>query len=348
MWNAQKVANKEESLSNKQTQTEPSRQLSMFWQQFRIIASDPVGRVLLYRLLIEIGLVDSTGVSCFRHHLINVGWETITRVDKVTLTVKAEKDSQYSQSSSEISLDSLPLATFYNVEDPPAHKDGILDSQVVTHIVKNRVLIQPLAVPSRSWPLNDAVGLFHELLHWFHFLLDPKRYLGGADSAIKNSDLGNIVTVDGNTIVIGHYYYGALRNVYDSEEEEKAEVSAKTWYGSNNINYEEMLTILGGPPKDSYVFNNSITNYHEGDDLSENLFRLSLGLKMRFGHSCFAFFEDIGPVFLAICVIYVTAKLYGLENLFPPFGTSESDAWSTHSSKTIISFGLGQCTHLQD
>ena len=41
-----------------------------FWQTFRIIASDPVGRALLYRLLIEIKHIDDLGNSCCEDGII--------------------------------------------------------------------------------------------------------------------------------------------------------------------------------------------------------------------------------------------------------------------------------------
>jgi hypothetical protein len=118
------------------------------------------------------------------------------------------------------------------------------------------------------------------------------------------------------------------------------------WHSGDNIDYEEMRTILGSPSVQfCTTYFNPPAVYLEGDDLSENLFRLSLGLSMRFGHSYFAFFEDYQVVELALFTVYSTAVLYDLrEKKFPPM-YGKDHVWNAYTSNGVKSQGLGLCIH---
>lgn len=104
---------------------------------------------------------------------------------------------------------------------------------------------------------------------------------------------------------VGSYFWGGLKNnTFNS-----IKVSAIPWVEDkeiNNvskqrakvINFEDIRTILGAPnlakfrtivPQPSHV---NQFQYLEGDDLSENSFRVSLGLPIRLGHTTMDFYED--------------------------------------------------------
>lgn len=145
---------------------------------------------------------------------------------------------------------------------------------------------------------NDTldIGLFHEMLHWFHYLRNPKRY--------TNSDAENP----------GVYKY-ALRSYYGDPSE------LCTW--GSAVDEEEIRVILGTPdyrkrnhlsliPQEAFLTVNPVdgvlvknggfipfeSKFLEGDDLSENAYRMLVRdsngsiCRMRFGHGQ----ENINPV----------------------------------------------------
>jgi hypothetical protein len=338
---------------------------------------------------------NNQNAPCFREK--NTELVSGNRETNISLEVKVGKNEYTPNSTGNrenglITLDTLPKADFSEIKGPLSHNNQNPDVQVVTHIVNNRALIQCLPVPEKLFDQNDAVSLFHELLHWFHFLVDPIRHSAESDSSLKNSDLGKIIIVDEKTtvvksgktttigkdftVVVGHYYYGVLLNSHNNDMDlngdtikNRAAVSAIAWYGNNKyvgheVDYEEMRNILGGPSRLFYtmiVHNNPNINseessaYLEGDDLSENLFRLSLIINMhlilnmnsrfnmRFGHNSFTFFEDAFVVWWTLGAIYCTAQFYfDTIRLFPLLLMAD-DKWNECSSKAIPRTGLGQC-----
>ena len=144
------------------------------------------------------------------------------------------------------------------------------------------------------------IGLFHEMLHWFHYLRDYDRY---------NKDR----SFDGSYCHLIMCYYGndKLRELYNDYNE---------LFAWTSIEYkdEEIRTILGTPnyengdelrmfPPNVFIANsqdmsiyieidhnkgyiNSSGKFLNGDDLSENAYRLSRHkvkppVRMRFGHA---------------------------------------------------------------
>ena len=128
-------------------------------------------------------------------------------------------------------------------------------------------------------------ALFHELLHWYHSLRNPTRI--DLDPSISDYKY------------VARSYYGIIASEADLN------------WSNNAINSEELWTILGSPDyrddkhlaliaddaflegalgrtpikrgdsrhvPNKYIFLN-------GDDLSENVYRISKNLKMRFSHS---------------------------------------------------------------
>jgi hypothetical protein len=145
-------------------------------------------------------------------------------------------------------------------------------------------------------PRPLPLGLFHEMLHWYHFLRNPQRYLRETDPDVNSSYE--------NTYIARAYY-----------NKQKLDVAAPEWSNSASfrpipenlltsnpatiIRCEEMRTILGSPTARRDTGNNTVVNgniinnaptlltwcYCEGDDLSENAYRRSIDTYMRWGHS---------------------------------------------------------------
>ena len=231
------------------------------WETFYDIASDPIGRVLLYRLFIEIRRIDNTQSGC-----CEAGIHTITGRNKLrSIEIKFDKGGFGFGKSGYINFD-------------PA------DKQI------NTMIFNPangqIATANDGQFDTLAVGLFHEMLHWFHALRHLRRY---DQSALTDPTIYRYLL---------RSYYGDVSELY-------------TW---GPINDEEIRTILGTPNYNDLVqqplinreaflgegripipnlpdrFLPNTGRFLEGDDLSENTFRLSTHLRgrvchMRFGHA---------------------------------------------------------------
>lgn len=262
-----------------------------FWQTFREIAANPVGRVLLYRILIEIRRRDATTHNGVCGDGITPGSSTLTKRNSCRSIIV-----EYSNSGCSFTGGSKKTLKF----DPN-------DVKAIT--VKlgnlNRCTTR---LETDDDPNDDTsdIGIFHEMLHWFHFLRNPVRY--------KKSDSADPK----------HYKY--LLRCYYGDHHEISEIC--TWDGF--VNDEEIRTILGTPNYNTpgefalidyvgtFLPNNSPGNINindgvqmrhvplearflEGDDLSENVYRMSKTIpgggdaryKMRFGHG-----ETINPIII--------------------------------------------------
>ena len=236
-----------------------------FWQAFRTIAADPVGRVLLYRLLIEIRRLDGPGGNgcCGDDVVLPGGYVLTDRNNCRSIEVRC----------------SINGCSFSSI-------------QCIINFVNNntiqtttlRVVGVTLTTSKEARPSD--IGLFHEMLHWFHFLRNPKKQI---ENKSQNSTA----------------FKYAMRCYYGPSE-------LCLW---GNINSEEIATILGSPnlnqnpnpyaalihseaflvvaPRGRSIFiqNHGIVQYIlsfykylHGDDLSENAYRASRGKHMRFGH----------------------------------------------------------------
>ena len=122
----------------------------------------------------------------------------------------------------------------------------------------------------------DDVGLFHELLHWFHTLRDFKRKNEETQIYTETDDL-NLLTA---------------QNSMDSENIESWMIreNSKNPMPKIIIKMEEFRTIMGYTVSFLVDINGKIISYTpknilNGDDLSENLYRLCIGQSLRYGHS---------------------------------------------------------------
>lgn len=222
-----------------------------FWQTFRHIAEDSVGRVLLYRLLIEIRRINTlTNDGCCEGN-INL-LEVNTRNACRHIQVLDNSGKGFSFNSGGI----------IRVDFTSNLRASVLSSNngIVTTV-------------EESCPFE--VALFHEMLHWFHFLRNFNRY---------NNSSSNDPNV----------FKYALRCYYGNQNE------LGIW--DSQINNEEISNILGTPNHADVRYQNLIAqnafsgaafiphndSFLNGDDLSENVFRISIFHRskchMRFGH----------------------------------------------------------------
>lgn len=257
-----------------------SPQMRRFWQAFREIASNPVGRVLLYRILIEIRRQNAIGGRCENGIALRPA-SLEKRNFCRSIVIK------YSPDGCSFACGSRRTLAF----DPD-------DATAITMKLRNlrggAIKLETAVDPEDD---SDDIGIFHEMLHWFHFLRNPIRY--------NYSDFADPT------------YYKYLLRAYYGNYHEISEVH--TWDGY--VDEEEIRTILGTPnyntigefnlmdyagtflpnnPRDGININHGGRRKHipyearflEGDDLSENVYRMSKQIpgaggaryRMRFGH----------------------------------------------------------------
>lgn len=241
--------------------------MNFFQKQFRKIASTSVGRVLLYRLLIEIRrqVSDADTNGCLEKiepplelPFGGIGIRNMNR----GVAICSGKTSYYSPTTNWICMrevrDVSKNPTVINQSALPI--DGTTDNGYT------------LIEQSESLP---HISLFHEMIHWYYYLRDPQR--SNSEQECDNSVYEHY---------LGEYYWGDLGYhnscLYRSgtrHDEERERVSFEYW-----SNFNEMRTILGSA--------RATANYKEGDDLSENLYRTCVGFPLRFGHCICNFYED--------------------------------------------------------
>jgi hypothetical protein len=252
----------------------------LFIQNFRKIASNPVGRVLLYRILIEIRrrAVDGNGtcennnnLELFQH--LGVNFTQLAAVNPNFFNKRNEcRSLKVLWRQNDFSFIRTGILNFNNI---------VINKQIISGQLRNT---NTVLIKTQQSILTD--DLFHELLHWYHYLREPYRFA---------MDL-NIRGTLGINQRIGATYYpwaNAIPNVLGNR------LAAVAWYGKHvtsvhsvhSVLFEEIRTILG-----SHI---GINSYLEGDDLSENVFMLcrellqNLPLQIRFGHKNFTYVENI-------------------------------------------------------
>ncbi len=165
-----------------------------FWQTFRQIAADPVGRVLLYRLLIEIRRMNDDKSGCYEGNFAFIN----TRNSLRSIEIRNTNDGfefVYAEHSILFNLNDKPKLTL--------HVDYIKSGIV-----------------SKAEERPNDVALFHEMLHWFHFLR-------------------NIPRVVENMRETAAAFKYTMRCYYGDQSE------LCIW--GANCNAEEIATILGAP-----------------------------------------------------------------------------------------------------
>jgi hypothetical protein len=217
-----------------------------FIRSFIQIASNPVGRLLLYRLLIEIIKSDHTKTTIVSNTEEEDFWSDDEGKNKKSITLKFERGKiSYSYENSELILD------LFNSEER--------ESFCVKKWGHGFKIAKMEGLPI-------AISIFHEMLHWFHYLLDSKKVGFGETSSINDKvddlpDLSNFSTELSQRFPILKKYY------YDNRH------PGNIWKADQlyDFSVEEMSVILGD-------FDDNGQNI--GYELSENLFRCSLSYQL--------------------------------------------------------------------
>jgi hypothetical protein len=219
-----------------------------FWQIIRDIAGSAIGRVLLYRLLIEIRRTNEAGKGSQDQDEIKGAYLTSTRNIARSLKILQEKHCWQFNVPADLSR----AAIIFDFSTMP------LD-MVVTEQLDESGKSHFLTQENEEKKMNTSVVLFHELLHWYQHLRSFQRTEYESDYK-KNSFAIEELPRD----------YG-YTNTNCMQVWTREETSIKT-----KIN--ELRVICGG-------FKGSKNKYFQGDDISENALRCELNLNMRFGHS---------------------------------------------------------------
>lgn len=267
-----KINNHNSHIIRVDTRNIPAGFEQQFWQTFRQIAADPVGRVLLYRLLIEIRRLDNAGINgcCGDEVVLPRRYNLTNRNNCRRIEIRYSDDG----------------CCFYGRR----HRiEFDTDVTIQTSILK----LDAGKVTTEEDNRNYDIALFHEMLHWLHYLRNPHRF--------NESD-------SDDPLVFKYplrFYYGNVNEL-------------SVWGG--DVDAEEIATILGVSdltlrevaylnliPNNAFLsartqrtditirFHNGnqyIPNsekFLNGDDLSENLYRASRSRNgnlhyMRFGH----------------------------------------------------------------
>lgn len=224
-------------------------QQTAFWTEFQRIASDPVGRVFLYRLLIEIRRQDAAGNG---YEALAAGSVERNNARSLLIQYGASADDWANSPAYNLGRASITV----NFDPPP------LISPPVDTLATSADLNDPPAAGTCHTtdvsPYSLVCALFHEMLHWYQQLRDEARFHSENDklySEIANNDL---------SVDFGYPHPGISPHPFES-------------WSDFVVCLDELRVICGAGQGHACP-------YKEGDDLSEDAFRCSRGLKMRFGH----------------------------------------------------------------
>lgn len=240
--------------------------LPSFWNTFKAVASNPVGRILLYRILIE--LRRKKGVEGCQEGGIEVGPQYLKVRNCLRQLTIVFGDPGFSFDQFVESGNSTVRAYLYFTPAVNGFPDPVLSGTQ-----------QQLNINSTTHCFTADVGLFHELVHYFHSLRDFGRY----SSSRKVTDFSKDTTFG--------KYMEALNQVDSNNNLHqyiKSSAGALEWFklktdglANDTLCYEEFLAINGNV---FWASNNERYKQLEGDDLSENLYRSFAGQPMRWGH----------------------------------------------------------------
>lgn len=220
-----------------------------FWKTFRVIASDPVGRLLLYRILIEIrrrSKKSPEGLPEKKDYASDKGIANhLTERNNTRHLVVACDNGNF---------------------NPKECKISMMPGQCKIHVVTISETDGNFIIKTDAEGRSADIGLFHEMLHWFHHLMNTQR------SYLEKCGFSK----DKMPVFIKEVFYG---------ENASFDVDDSTWKTNclNDINQEEMRTILGSPNSEiknendlfSSINKDTACHFLNGDELSENVYRLS-------------------------------------------------------------------------
>ena len=134
-----------------------NRKRKNFIRNFYKIASTSVGRTLLYRLLLEIRRTNKEGNGCI---------DTIRKILNTD-----ERDNRNACRSIKIITPYDTRRNSFNFKEENINFYPSKDVKKTNVFGVNKDNAIELTKASKT----DDVGLFHEMLHWFHTLRDPER-----------------------------------------------------------------------------------------------------------------------------------------------------------------------------
>lgn len=233
---------------------------------FLKVANNPIGKLLLYRILIEIRRISyncAQSGDCKEEQNYNL----LRGKNKSITFVKDEYTIAYNERAGVIYI----KFDWFNTNT---------DFQVVGKLEGNvfHIVTEGTCDEHDTTFAHGDVWLFHEMLHWYHFLHDRATYDAYSASADNKPE-----TITSHKI--GQIFY---KDYTSSSPDNLKKISAHQWLidgeaEEEKVSYEEMRTILGGD------VNNVCT---DGDELSENAYRIYARLPMRFGHCTCEYLED--------------------------------------------------------
>lgn len=224
---------------------------NLFIKELKKIASTSVGRVLLYRILIEVRRhIQDSNIGTCGNDIVLIANSSFRERNR---SIEIDKgQSQYVKGSGRIKFDVT------NIRNAVIGRRKNLYSYIATD------------------PTLNDVNIFHEMIHWFHYLRNPGRQT--LEEKVSSDELCQISESDG----VYQCYWGMLD---DGTSRERLN-SMTPWRADDacqQVLLEEIRTMLGMPKNASYI---------EGDDLSENLYRACTHQPLCFGHESLPFYED--------------------------------------------------------
>ncbi|MDR3285367.1 MAG: hypothetical protein LBS83_01640 [Holosporales bacterium] len=240
---------------------------NFFWNAFRSIAGNPIGRNLLYRILIEIGRangVEDVIANLYSKDSFN---NKVLKLRKNSLVLNVKwKQNEFSINpfKSKLSFNN----NIYRIQYCKSCKGDCYNIGVMQS--------------------NINVDLFHEFLHWYHALRNPIRYYGeksGFEMPMEN-------------LIRTHPFCRSFWGINEETSRSTLLKAIQIWNEHQEENFmdlEEIRTIIGFDKQNNYFedsFGNYIPIFDKGDELSENFYRKVANLPFRFGHNSFNFSEN--------------------------------------------------------
>ena len=253
------------------------QQRRIFAKILRKILSTSVGRVLFYRLLIEIRRTDWAHKNLGRdvHNISAIHMITKKNRDKsrsILVTMPDNASTGYSRYAQYGTLPTYDRANVFLEYSNSGYCHKFTKRYSKTDGSKYDEFIHSRA------PFDVVV--FHELCHWYHHLRNPERFN-------KECNISN--TLNLSNTAIGRYYW---QDVLSGNTGEMS-ISESVWKDRNNhTNFTEIRNILGTDMSIKATTGNNEYDYIEGDDLCENSYRRCMKYPFSFGYSYKAFCED--------------------------------------------------------
>lgn len=236
-----------------------------FWETFKKVAGNPIGRNLLYRILIE-----------EKRNGLEYEIEKVYKPEAYKVRQMRNGGNKLAVNwSTKFSINPFEGKLFFNDTKP--------NMQVCMNEHDNYFEVGCMNS-------NIEVDLFHELLHWYHALRHPLRYYD--EKLGFEIDLISAI----KELPICKSIWKSSKNSSDEEITNNIKIWKTVEYDEDIFfDLEEIRTIVGINKhcencKD--IYNCYIESFLNGDELCENMYRCSVNLPLRCGYKKFNFYED--------------------------------------------------------